>query len=173
MVQLVRSLPIDPPDAVDPIEVLYREHAEALYRIALRICGTAPDAEDVLQDVFLRLPQQLRTFRGDGPIGAWLRKITARTALARIRRKRGRKETSAPKVWPGQTDRQLRGVPIRAALERAIEKLPPTLRMVFLLREVEGYTHAEIAQLLGIKPGTSEVRLHRAKQQLRKELGER
>ncbi len=152
----------------DTLHDLYLEHSASLYRVAYRITGSIADAEDVLQDVFVGLPEALRTYEARGSLEGWLRRVTARVALARIRKRARRAElplrhASPPVRDPPLSDRVVE----RTALERALDELPSTLRLVFVLKEAEGYSHAEIAALLRIRPGTSEVRLHRAKQILR------
>jgi RNA polymerase sigma-70 factor (ECF subfamily) len=137
--------------------------------LAFRLTGSRDDAEDVLHDVFLGLPEALRRYEERGALESWLKRVTARIALSRIRSRERTREVALDDT-----------LPVRAASEdqldllsvqRAIDALPDSLRVVFVLREVEGYTHAEIADLLNISIGASEVRLHRAVRALRRSLG--
>lgn len=160
----------DQPGGPGDLESIFREHAEMMYRVAYRICGSAAEAEDVVQDVFVGLPDSLPGFEGRGSLAAWLRKVTARRTLQRARRWSRRSERSIEArdcVVEGGGDAAL----VRDRIEEALAKLPTKLRSVFLLKEAEGYSHDEIAEMLRIRPGTSEVRLHRAKKQLRELLG--
>lgn len=133
---------------------LYARHAPAVFTAALRLLGSREDAEDVLQDVFLGLPDALARYEERGAFGAWIRRVAVRTSLMALRR-RGRKghEPLASADAVGEAPPEL---------ERSIAALPDALRVVFVLREVEGYSHAEIAELLGITRTASALRLHRA-----------
>jgi RNA polymerase sigma-70 factor, ECF subfamily len=149
---------------------IHRQHARTLHALAYRLTGCAADADDVIQDLFVGLPEALRRFDGRGALRGWLRTVTSRLALQRLRRERRRGEASlerAPErgVAPPDTEAQ-------ATLRAAIDALPEPLRLVFVMRAIEGYSHAEIAELLGIRPNTAEVRMHRARQLLRRQLGE-
>ncbi|HEX8274616.1 MAG TPA: sigma-70 family RNA polymerase sigma factor [Longimicrobiaceae bacterium] len=146
---------------------LYGRYGEAVHRLAFRLTGSAAGAEDVLQDVFVGLPEALRSYAGRGSLEGWIRRVAARTALMRMRGERRRREVALdPREEPAARS-DPGAVVERTAIERALAALPDGLRAVFVLREVEGYSHAEIAGLLGIRPGTSEVRLFRAKKLLR------
>lgn len=157
----------------DALGTLYQRHAEPLFRLAFRLLGSAAEAEDLVQDLFVGLPEALRRYEERGALEAWLRRVVVRMALMRFRRDRRRGEVALP-------DPELPGAPsvgasaerlsLRLALAEAIRGLSDSLRTVFVLREVEGYSHAEIAEMLGIRVGTSEVRLHRAIRLLRQTL---
>ena len=139
---------------------LYARHADSVFAAAFRLTGTREDAEDVLQDVFVGLPEALRSYESRGKFGAWLRQVAVRTALMRLRsRERLREDdiASIPEVAVQQ-----RAEVDRIAAREAIMALPPALRTVFMLKEVEGYSHGEIGALLGISPGASAARLFRA-----------
>ena len=150
---------------------LYEDFGGAVLGVALRLLGSRPEAEDVLQDIFVRLPNIIATFSGRGSFAGWIRKVAARTALMRMRHT----NTSATKSLgfgqdvPARSDR----VFDRVDLERALAKLSPGLRAVFIMKEVEGYPHDEIADLLGITRSASEVRLFRARKVLRDQLERR
>jgi RNA polymerase sigma-70 factor (ECF subfamily) len=149
------------------IAELFALHSAAVHRTAYRLTGCAADADDVLQDVFVGLPEALRTFQGRGSFAAWLGRVAARTALMRMRRGARRREVpleGMDDVRPADAGPDVHG---RTEIDRALAALPDGLRAVFVLKEVEGYSHAEIGEMLGIRAGTAEVRLFRAKRTLR------
>ncbi|HET7462346.1 MAG TPA: RNA polymerase sigma factor [Longimicrobium sp.] len=155
----------------DALAELYRAHGAAVHAVAYRLTASAADADDVLQDVFVGLPEALRLYDGRGSLEGWLRRVAARTALMRMRRSTRRGEVAlddhpTPAAPPADAA-------ARVDIERALAALAPGLRAVFVLREVEGYSHAEIGELMGLRAGTSQVRLHRARQRLREILKER
>ena len=154
---------------LDALDVLFHRHASALLNLARRITGSAVDAEDVVQDLFVGLPVAVRRYTERGSFGAWLRTVTARLALDRVRRRTRRHEVALDLA--GEQTAASATPEVRWDLERALAALPHDLRLVFVLKEVEGFSHAEIGELLGIRTGTSEVRLHRAIRALRRELG--
>lgn len=147
---------------------MYDDHADVVYRVAYRFTGTAADAEDVLQDVFLGLPRALRTYEGRGSLEGWIRRVTIRTALMKVRAAKRKQEVAldaAPE--PVSRTRRAEGCVDGVALEGALRSLPETQRRVFVLKEAEGYAHHEIGEMLGMRAGTSKVHLHRAKKALR------
>lgn len=152
----------------EALATLYTRHGAQLLRLAYRLTGSRADAEDVLQDVFVGLPEALRRYDERGSLPQWLRRVTARVALMRRRRIDRRSEVPLDDLAT-TTDDEQRAM-TRALLERALAGLPDALRVVFVLREMEGHSHAEIAEILGIRRGTSEVRLHRAIRLLRTAL---
>jgi RNA polymerase sigma-70 factor (ECF subfamily) len=149
---------------------LYTRYAEVVYHLAYRLTASLEDAEDVLQDVFLGLPRALEGYREQGRFESWLKRVAARTALMRLRSDRRRRtdpmdiiETlPAPEAGP---------VIDRIEFRRVLREMPESLRVVFMLKEIEGYSHAEIADLLRISSGASAARLSRAWTFLRKEVG--
>jgi RNA polymerase sigma-70 factor (ECF subfamily) len=148
---------------------LFVAHGDDVYRAALRLTASAADADDVTQDVFVRLAGALRGFTGGAAsFPAWLRRVAVRQALMHLRSGRRRREVAVDAVVSllAPHDAALERLSIDAALVRLSEEH----RTVFLLKEVEGYDHAEIAELLGISVANSEVRLHRARRQLRELL---
>lgn len=165
---LVAALRRGEPDA---LRDAYARHASDVHRIALRLTGSAADADDVLQDVFVGLPEALRAYEVRVSFEGWLRRVAARTALMRLRRRDRRREE--PLGVDAEPSSRGGDAVDRVWLERAIAALPDSLRAVFVLKEIEGYAHSDIAELLGIGIGASEVRLHRAKQQLRSILRSR
>jgi len=125
------------------------------------------DAEDVVHDVFVGLPEALRRYEERGSFAAWLRKITARVALARLRESNAR---PAVDLDGAQVAALTQSSDASLTLERALRELSPGLRAVVVLKEIEGFSHAEIAAMLDISVGASEVRLHRALHALRATL---
>jgi RNA polymerase sigma-70 factor, ECF subfamily len=155
--------------STDALAELYQRYAAAVLRVAWRLLGSTADAEDVTHDVFVGLPEAVQRYRERGRFGAWLQQVTVRVALSRLRHRVSRKEG----------DLALASASVRAAsvdaaeqaeIARAIAQLPNALRIVFVLKVLEGYSHAEIAQLAGISVTASEVRLSRALKQLRQRL---
>jgi RNA polymerase sigma-70 factor (ECF subfamily) len=150
----------------DALAELFGRYGATVHAAAYRLTASAADADDVLQDVFVGLPEAIRRYDGRGSFAGWIRKVAVRVALMRMRRatRRGEVElddiATAPATHPAE----------RVDIERALAALPAGLRSVFVLREVEGYSHAEITEMLGLRPGTSEVRLHRARRRLRELL---
>ena len=146
---------------------LYRAYGAALYRLAYRLTGTPQDAEDVVHDVFVGLPEALGRYEERGSLVGWLKRVTARVALMRLRTRTRRGEVTLDATLP-TVDRPAEVE--SEALRSAIDALPDRLRSVLVLKEVEGYSHAEVGQLLGISEGASRVRLSRAMKRLRKML---
>ena len=149
---------------------LYERHAPAAYAAVYRLLDSAADAEDVVQELFLALPGTLSGYDPTrGALGAWLRRVAVRLALMRMRTVRRRRETDAGSVAAllAREDAALE----RLSIESALARLSEEQRTVFLLKEVEGYEHREIAALLDISVANSEVRLFRARQALRALLG--
>lgn len=149
---------------------LYEHYSDELFAVAHRLTDSVADARDVLHDVFSGLPVSLQTFKYDQPVGPWLRAVTTRTALMLLRKKARRREVSIP--HEDVPSRPI-GVLDAIALERALASLPEKLRTVLILKEVEGYSHKEIGELLNIDPSASAVRLFRARERLRAVLVER
>lgn len=150
-------------------ETVYRAFESPVYNLARRICRTAEDAEDVLQETFFEVCRSIRSYRGDGSLWGWIRTIAASKALMRLRRNKYR-----------DTDElhdqvlSLRGedIALRMDLEAALERLSETSRAVVWLHDVEGYTHEEIAEMMGKTASFSKSQLARAHLRLRRWLGE-
>lgn len=148
---------------------LYLQFGDTVYRTALRLTASRPDAEDVTQELFLRLPTAIGGFTGDaGAFPGWIRRVAVRQALVLLRSWRRRREvgveTISSLLAPSDAGAD------RLTMEAALARLPIEQRHVFVLKEVEGYAHGEIAELLGITTAASEVRLHRARRALRELL---
>lgn len=145
---------------------LFAEHGNMVYRAAFRLTASRADADDVTQELFVRLPGAVRGFTGTAAnFPGWLRRVAVRQALTHLRGGRRRREVSVESV--SALTMPADGVLDRLTIADAIARLSDEHRTVFLLKEVEGYDHGEIAELLGISTANSEVRLHRARRQLR------
>ena len=144
-------------------KALYDQYKSQMYTLAYRITGNFEDAEDVLQEGFLKVFQNLKSFRGDSQAGTWIHTIMARTALARVQSKM--QFTDLERV-PEIADENL-NFPVEAEyLEQAILALPDGYRSIFTLYEIEGFKHREIADMLNISENTSKSQLHKAKREL-------
>ena len=154
-------------------EQLYRRHFRRVYAICLRMTGNPVEAEDLTQDVFVHLFNRVGSFRGESAFTTWLHRLTVNQVLMHFRKRSTKSEITTEE---GETPEQIvRGtenpnaMPIvdRIALEKAIEQLPTGYRTVFVLHDVEGYEHEEIARMLGFAEGTSKSQLHKARLKLR------
>lgn len=156
--------------SVDALGTLYRQYSDMVYGLAYRTTGSRHEAEDVLQDVFVGLPRALRSYHEQGRFEGWLKRIVVRTALMRIRAQDRKREMPLEEtdLGAGAAESDTRSIE-RIAVRRAIERLPNSLRVVFVLKEIEGYSHEEIGEMLGITSGNSATRLSRAWAFLRKE----
>lgn len=162
---------------ISAFDELYRRHQRKVYGLCLRMLGNVPDAEDVTQEVFIQLYRKSGTFRGTASLSTWLYRLTVNTVLMhlRINRRKHREQPAEDEeleqvegwIWTSPDG----SVIDRIDLERAIRRLPPGYRAVFLLHDVEGYEHEEIADILGIAVGTTKSQLHKARLRLRKLLG--
>lgn len=146
---------------------LYERYCKAMYTAAYRITNDFDSANDVLQDAFVKAFRALPRFRRESTLGAWIKTIVVRTALSHIKR-RIRFEPLEPGIREEAIDW---GHRLEAEyLERAIQALPAGYRAVFVLIEIEGYPHKEVAEMLGISTGTSKSQLFHAKKRLREAL---
>lgn len=148
--------------STEELGVLYQRHAEMVFRLAARVTASREDAEDVLQDVFLGLPLALQKYREQGSFEPWLKRVTVRTALMRMRARGRKREDPMDAVAEIAGEDSERREVDRIALRRILHEMPDTLRAVFTLKEVEGYSHGEIGEMLGITSGASATRLLRA-----------
>jgi RNA polymerase sigma-70 factor (ECF subfamily) len=148
-------------------QTLYSRYARAMYTLAYRITGDFAVAEDVLQDAFVKIFKNLDRFRQESTLGAWIKTIVIRTALSQLK-----KQSLTTALEPSHTEGMIDwgGYLDAEYLEKAIKALPEGYRAVFVLIEVEGYSHREVAQLLGISEGTSKSQLFHAKKRLREAL---
>src|SRR5580698_4702868 len=164
-------------------EFLYQLHGRRVYALCLRMVGNPADAEDLMQEAFLQLFRKIGTFRGESAFSTWLHRMTVNVVLMRLRKKSlptdsleetldPDQENSSPKRDVGAPDLRLSGAVDRVNLERSIEKLPPGYRTVFVLHDVQGYEHNEIADIMGCSVGNSKSQLHKARTRLRELLQE-
>jgi RNA polymerase sigma-70 factor, ECF subfamily len=148
----------------EALALLYERHARELLAVAYHLLQSTADAEDVVHDVFVGLPEALRRYQERGALVAWLRKVTARVALMRMRQDELHRTELLDDASIAATANMPDDV---VTIERALRRLSPALRAVLVLKEIEGFTHAEIAAMLDISIAASEVRLHRALRILR------
>jgi RNA polymerase sigma-70 factor (ECF subfamily) len=159
---------------------LFDQHKRRVYSLCLRMTGNVVEAEDLLQDAFIQVFRKLETFRGDATFSTWLYRVVVNTVLMKLRRRRHMREVSLDEpvrlessLVPrdiGRSDLELMGTIDRIALERAIQELPKGCRTIFMLHEMEGYEHHEIARLLRCSVGNSKSQLHKARLKMRELL---
>jgi len=165
-------------------EWLYKLHSRRIYALCLRMLGNISEAEDLTQEAFLQLFRKIHLFRGESAFSTWLHRMAVNLVLMRLRRKappqvplEGVVELSDANAQSfreiGCDDSSLNGSIDRVCLERAIAKLPACYRLVFELHDVQGYKHAEIAEMMDCSVGTSKAQLHRAHKKLRVLLREK
>jgi len=158
-------------------EALYTMHKRRVYSLCLRMTGNTAEAEDLTQEAFLQLYRKIATFRGESAFSTWLHRLAVNVVLMHLRKK-GLPEVSlqetlepaeedGPKKDFGSQDQVLAGSIDRVNLERAIESLPPGYRIIFVLHDIEGYEHNEIAEMMGCSIGNSKSQLHKARMKLR------
>jgi RNA polymerase sigma-70 factor, ECF subfamily len=150
---------------------LVRLHQRRAYIVARSIVMTHEDAEDAVQEGFLHAYQALDRFDPEQAFGAWLNRIVANAALDLARRKKVRAAEELSESIPATFRDPAEGGELRERLEAALMQLPPRARAVIVLHDVEGFTHAEIGEMLGIPGGTARSDLHHARQKLRVVLG--
>jgi RNA polymerase sigma-70 factor (ECF subfamily) len=156
--------------STEALGIVYDRYAAQVYRVAYRLTASRQDAEDVVQDVFVGLPRALRAYREQGRFEAWLKRVAARTALMKNRSQRRRMEE--PVESAAHSGVIAPDVISRMTVQRALQSMPDSLRSVWVLKEIEGFTHGEIAELLDISGAASAVRLSRAWSFLRREVSE-
>ena len=153
---------------------LYDTHVERIYRLAFRLAGDEELARDFTQDAFIRAFERLGDFRGESAFGTWLHAIAVSVSLnglRKVKRIQSRETTLDNAESLGSTTRRA-DPDLRDRLHRSINALPEGYRTVFVLHDVEGYTHEEIGQMLGIQSGTSKAQLFRARARLRESLSD-
>ncbi len=153
-------------------EELYRQHVARIYGLCLRMCANPAKAEDLTQEAFIRAWRKLGSFRRQSSFRTWLHRLTVNLVLGDLR-STGRWESRLTAIdsLPERGDGGAGAQPETTFdLERAISQLPPQARMVFVLHDIEGYKHREIASLCNLAVGTSKAHLHRARKQLREVL---
>jgi RNA polymerase sigma-70 factor (ECF subfamily) len=154
-------------------ERLYRENERKVFALCLRLSSDGALAEELTQEIFVRAWRKLGTFRGDSAFSTWLYPLAVNVALSERRSRRRRDARFVATDDPASLERAPRTPRPEAGfdLERAMAALPPGARAVFVLHDVEGRTHEEIAALLDLAPGTSKAQLFRARRLLREALG--
>jgi len=163
-------------------ERLYRLHSARVYALCMRMLRNPDEAEDLTQEVFLHVFRKIQGFRGASAFSTWLHRVTVNTVLMRIRGSKlakaaqakdtpeGSDENGNARRELGAPDLHLEGYMDRVALENAIKQLPPRCKLMFVLYDVQGYAHGEIARLLGCSVGNAKSQLHKARVRLRKLL---
>jgi RNA polymerase sigma-70 factor (ECF subfamily) len=163
----------------EAFEALYNLHKRRVYSLCLRMTANTAAAEDLTQEAFLQLFRKIGTFRGESAFSTWLHRMAVNVVLMQLRKKglpvvpleeNIETEEEAPRKEPGADDPRLAGSIDRMQLQRSIASLPPGYRMIFLLHDVEGYEHNEIAEMVGCSIGNSKSQLHKARMKLREIL---
>jgi RNA polymerase sigma-70 factor, ECF subfamily len=161
----------------EAFQVLYEMHKRRVYSLCLRMTANTAEAEDLAQEAFLQLFRKIATFRGESAFSTWLHRLSVNVVLMHLRKKglpvvsleettQGGEEDS-PKKDFGADDVALAGSIDRLQLQKAVENLPPGYRTIFVLHDVEGYEHNEIAGIVGCSIGNSKSQLHKARMKLR------
>jgi RNA polymerase sigma-70 factor, ECF subfamily len=153
---------------------LYDRHVDRVYRLAFRLAGDDDLARDFTQETFVRAFDRLAGFRSESTLATWLHSIgvsVALNGLRKVKRQRGREAPLDEALTVGSTTRHAEP-DLKERLAQAIDALPEGYRVVFVMHEVEGYTHEEIAAALGVQPGTSKAQLFRARAKLRESLAD-
>ncbi len=163
----------------EAFRALYEAHRRRVYSLCLRMTGDTAEAEDLTQEAFLQLFRKISTFRGESAFSTWLHRLVVNVVLMHLRRK-GLQQVSLDEVDTsqeepvkrdfGDDDRRLMGSIDRITLGRAITALPPGYRAIFVLHDVEGFEHNEIAQIMNCSIGNSKSQLHKARMKLREYL---
>lgn len=160
----------------DCFQTLYSMHKRRVYPLCLRMTGNTADAEDLTQEAFLQLHRKISTFRGESAFSTWLHRLTVNVVLMHLRKKSLplvsleemlEPRDEGPRKDIGARDNQLAGSIDRIVLERSIDKLAPGYRSAFVMHDIEGYEHKEIAQMMGCSTGNSKSQLHKARLKLR------
>lgn len=158
---------------------IYRTHAGKLFSVACRMLGNPADAEDLLQEIFLSAHRKLDGFRGEAALGTWLYRLATNHCLDHLRSRASRTDqvTDTLDDEPGLFEAGSRGLAEQTVskmdLERAMARLPEGCRAAFVLHDVQGLEHREVAEALGIAEGTSKSQVHKARLRLRVLLSER
>jgi RNA polymerase sigma-70 factor (ECF subfamily) len=167
----------------EAFERLYQLHSRRVYSLCLRMVSNTAEAEDLTQEAFLQLFRKIATFRGESAFSTWLHRLAVNVVLMRLRKKTAivssldeitepDEESSGPRRDFGGPDLRLAGSIDRMNLQRAIEQLPAGYKSVFVLHDMQGYEHNEIAEIMGCSIGNSKSQLHKARMRLRELLHE-
>ena len=159
----------------DAFAFLVETYETSVYRLALRMCGNAHDAEEVAQEAFVAAWKGLPAFRGESKFSSWLYQLTTNAAIDFLRREKRHRaatplEDEMEPVSPDTPQQAVEESEMRQALQQALDSLTPEHREIFLLRQMRQLSYEEIGRLLGLEPGTVKSRLSRAKKQLRQIL---
>ena len=160
---------------LEAFESIYRRHGRSLFSLAYRMVGNLTDAEDLLQEIFLLAFDKLPTYQGRSSLRTWLHRLAVNRCLDYLRSRAARNRSltesfddrghaSSPSAGPGAPEERL-------DLERAIRQLPRSYRAAFLLYDVEGFGHREVAEILGVAEGTSKSLVHKARLKIREQIG--
>jgi len=158
-------------------QALYDKHKRRVYSLCLRMTANTAEAEDLTQEAFLQLYRKIATFRGESAFSTWLHRLSVNVVLMHLRKKslqvvsleettQGSEEDTQKKDF-GAEDLALAGSIDRLQLEKAVDNLPPGYRTIFVLHDIEGYEHNEIATIVGCSIGNSKSQLHKARMKLR------
>jgi RNA polymerase sigma-70 factor (ECF subfamily) len=161
----------------DAFQALYDRHKRRVYSLCLRMTANTAEAEDLTQEAFLQLYRKIATFRGESAFSTWLHRLSVNVVLMHLRKKSlplvSLEETTqggdddAPRKDFGADDLALAGSIDRLQLQKAVDDLPPGYRTIFVLHDVHGYEHNEIAGIVGCSIGNSKSQLHKARMKLR------
>ncbi len=159
-------------------ETLYNQHKRHIYALCLRMTGNPADGEDLTQEVFLQLFRKIGTFRGESAFSTWLHRVAVNVVLMHMRKKDipanaeplESQQDEHPKREIGAPDNTLAFSVDRIAIQRSVDQLPPGYRLIFLLHDVEGREHKEIASMMRCSVGNSKSQLHKARMKLRTHL---
>jgi RNA polymerase sigma-70 factor (ECF subfamily) len=155
-------------------EMLYRRHSPRIYSLACRMAGSRQEGEDLLQEIFLQVYRKLGSFRGEAALGTWLYRLAMNHCLDFVRSRQVRMslQTDALEDEGAMEPVAPRDSPVaRLDLERAIQRLPDGYRAAFVLHDVEGLDHKQVAEMLGVTEGTSRSQVFKARMKLRQMLG--
>ncbi len=158
---------------ISAFELLYERYHRRTYGLCLRMTSSPTEAEDLTQEVFIQLFRKIGSFRGESAFSTWLHRLTVNQVLMHFRRRSVKNEKTSEdgeipeQIVPGTENQAKMPVLDRIGLTKAVSELPPGYKSVFLLHDVEGYEHEEVARILKISVGTSKSQLHKARLKLR------
>jgi RNA polymerase sigma-70 factor, ECF subfamily len=161
---------------MEAFEQIYRQHSRRVFSLALRMTRSTAEAEDLTQDIFIQLYKKIGGFRGESAFATWLHRFTVNHVLMHFRKINARRERMTEEgempaqAAPGTENPNQMSIVDRVALDQAIAELPPGYRMTFVLHDIQGYEHTEIARLMNCSVGTTKSQLHKARMKLRRLL---
>ena len=161
---------------MEAFEEIYKRHHRRVYSVCLRMLQNTSEAEDLTQDVFIQLYRKIGSFRGDSAFTTWLHRMTVNQVLMHFRKRTVKYEKTTEEgetpdqIVSGTANPHKMQIVDKIALENAIEQLPAGYKNVFVLHDVEGFEHEEVARILGCSVGTSKSQLHKARLKLQKLL---